>query len=130
VRNFLIGSALFWLDTFHLDGLRVDAVASMLYLNYSRKAGEWVPNEHGGHENLEAIGFLQDLNQVCQSRFPGALMMAEESTSWPRVTRPPEIGGLGFNLKWNMGRSEERRVGKECGRGWWTGWAEWRSRRR
>ena len=103
VRNFLIGSALFWLDTFHLDGLRVDAVASMLYLNYSRKAGEWVPNEHGGHENLEAIGFLQDLNQVCQSRFPGALMMAEESTSWPRVTRPPEIGGLGFNLKWNMG---------------------------
>lgn len=103
VRNFLIGSALFWLDTFHLDGLRVDAVASMLYLNYSRKAGEWVPNQHGGHENLEAIDFLQDLNKVCQGRFPGALMMAEESTSWPRVTRPPEIGGLGFNLKWNMG---------------------------
>ena len=103
VRNFLIGSALFWLDTFHMDGLRVDAVASMLYLNYSRNEGEWLPNEHGGHENLEAIRFLQDLNRVCQSRFPGVLMMAEESTSWPRVTRPPEIDGLGFNLKWNMG---------------------------
>tara|TARA_Y100001933_G_scaffold183980_1_gene182798 strand:+ start:120 stop:2015 length:1896 start_codon:yes stop_codon:yes gene_type:complete len=103
VRNFLIGSALFWLDTFHMDGLRVDAVASMLYLNYSRNEGEWLPNEHGGHENLDAIRFLQDLNRVCQSRFPGVLMMAEESTSWPRVTRPPEIGGLGFNLKWNMG---------------------------
>ncbi|MEC9082687.1 MAG: 1,4-alpha-glucan branching enzyme, partial [Pseudomonadota bacterium] len=103
VRNFLIGSALFWLDTFHMDGLRVDAVASMLYLNYSRNEGEWLPNEHGGHENLDAIRFLQDLNRVCQSRFPGVLMMAEESTSWPRVTRPPEIDGLGFNLKWNMG---------------------------
>ncbi|MGF2734803.1 1,4-alpha-glucan branching protein GlgB [Marinobacter sp. DUT-1] len=103
VRNFLIGSALYWLDTFHMDGLRVDAVASMLYLNYSRNPGEWLPNIHGGHENLEAIDFLKSLNQICQSRFPGTLVVAEESTSWPRVTRPPEIGGLGFNLKWNMG---------------------------
>ncbi|MGM0767634.1 MAG: 1,4-alpha-glucan branching protein GlgB [Pseudomonadota bacterium] len=103
VRNFLIGSALFWLDTFHIDGLRVDAVASMLYLNYSRDEGKWLPNIHGGHENLEAIDFLRELNQVCRERYPGSLIIAEESTSWPQVTRPAPVGGLDFCLKWNMG---------------------------
>ncbi|MEO5366130.1 MAG: 1,4-alpha-glucan branching protein GlgB [Magnetococcus sp. WYHC-3] len=101
VRTFLISSALHWLQTFHLDGLRVDAVASMLYLDYSRK--EWVPNRHGGRENLEAMDFLRELNAVVHTECPGILMMAEESTSWPQVTRPPEVGGLGFSLKWNMG---------------------------
>jgi 1,4-alpha-glucan branching enzyme len=103
VVNYLISNALFWLDKFHIDGLRVDAVASMLYLDYSRKEGEWVPNEFGGRENLHAIAFLKRLNEVAYERFPGPLTIAEESTSWPAVSRPTYLGGLGFSLKWNMG---------------------------
>jgi len=103
VRNFLIANALFWLDEYHIDGLRVDAVASMLYLDYSRKAGEWVPNCFGGRENLEAIYFLKRFNEVCYERFPGIVTIAEESTAWPGVSRPTYLGGLGFGLKWNMG---------------------------
>ena len=103
VRNFLFGNALFWLDRYHLDGLRVDAVASMLYLDYSRKPGEWVPNIFGGNENLEAIDFLKRLNELCHREHPGVLTSAEESTSWSGVSRPTYLGGLGFSLKWNMG---------------------------
>jgi 1,4-alpha-glucan branching enzyme len=103
VRAFLIGSALFWLEKFHVDGLRVDAVASMLYRDYSRKEGEWVPNIHGGRENLEAISFFQELSRAVADRVPGAVMIAEESTSFPGVSRPADEGGLGFHYKWNMG---------------------------
>jgi 1,4-alpha-glucan branching enzyme len=103
VRNFLITNALFWLETFHVDGLRVDAVASMIYLDYSRKAGEWVPNAHGGRENLDAIDFLRELNTVTHREQPGTAMIAEESTAFPAVSRPTWVGGLGFTFKWNMG---------------------------
>src|SRR5438093_369709 len=103
VRNFLIGNALFWLDKYHIDGLRVDAVASMLYLDYSRKPGQWIPNVHGGRENLDAIYFLKRFNEVCYERFPGIMTIAEESTDWPGVSRPTYLGGLGFGFKWNMG---------------------------
>ena len=103
VRNFLVANALYWLEEFHIDGLRVDAVASMLYLDYSRKAGEWTPNALGGRENLDAVSFLQEVNATCYKTAPGIMMIAEESTAWPGVTRPPYLGGLGFGLKWNLG---------------------------
>ena len=103
VKNFLIASALFWLHEYHIDGLRVDAVASILYLDYMREPGQWVTNQYGGREHLEAVDFLRQLNEAVYAEEQGAITVAEESTAWPLVSRPTYVGGLGFSFKWNMG---------------------------
>ena len=103
VRGFLIANALFWFDKYHVDGLRVDAVASMLYLDYGRPKGQWIPNQYGGRENIDGLQFLRQMNEQVYAAFPDAMMIAEESTAWPMVSRPVYLGGLGFGLKWNMG---------------------------
>jgi 1,4-alpha-glucan branching enzyme len=110
VRNFLVSNALFWMDKYHIDGLRVDAVASMIYLDYSRESGDWEPNCFGGRENLEALSFLRELNVQTHTQHPGTITVAEESTAWPNVSRPTYVGGLGFTLKWNMGWMNDTRA--------------------